>query len=572
MPSLTKKVIHGQTYYYARECKRVDGKPKIVSQKYLGRLDDIIVAVERRNQGLSVPQPQPVGLAVDLGAVAALYDLAIRLRLALIIDKHIPKRGKGPSVGTYMLVAVLNRCVDPRSKAQIGEWFDKTVLKRFIDVQGHQLTSQRYWDNMDRITSETISAIEADLTARGVEEFQLDVHQLLFDATNFFTFIDSFNDKSNLAQRGKNKEGRASLRIVGLALLVTADHHVPLLHHTYPGNQPDAPTFASLIEALIVRVNSIVADVENVTLVFDKGNNSQDNLDAVDDSPCHFVGSLVPTQHSDLLQIPPDHFQSLAKEGFPSVCAYRTMKTVFGQKRTVVVTYNENLFIAQVETLLREIAKRHQRLQELHARLENWKTGRVRGGQKPTVIGIKKKVGAWLKARHMKDLFTVEVIERDGLPDVVYKFNDESWKNLQSTLLGKTILFTDNNDWTDGEIVRAYRAQYHVEQAFREMKDPHHISLRPQYHWTDQKIRVHVFTCVVALMLFSLLRRELCRKGIDLSIQRIMELLGDIREITLLFPPEQGGKKNIARTAISIMTDEQKVIYQALKINRYATS
>jgi hypothetical protein len=42
MPSLTKKIIKGKPYYYARECRRVDGKPKIVWQKYLGRAEDII--------------------------------------------------------------------------------------------------------------------------------------------------------------------------------------------------------------------------------------------------------------------------------------------------------------------------------------------------------------------------------------------------------------------------------------------------------------------------------------------------------------------------------------------------
>jgi transposase len=404
-----------------------------------------------------------------------------------------------------------------------------------------------------------------------VEEFELDVHRLLFDATNFFTFIDTFNDKSTLAQRGKSKEGRSSLRIVGLALLVTADFHVPLFHHTYPGNQPDAPTFAGLTDTLIARCKRFVEDVEDVTLIFDKGNNSQDNLHAVDISRYHFVGSLVPTQHKDLLQISRDHLRSLAEEGLPTVYTYRTTKTVFGQKRTILVTYNDNLFVAQAKTLEREIAKRCQRLEGLRMHLESWKAGQVRGGKKPTVAVTEKKVKAWLKARHMKDLFTFEIKERDGLPDLVYQFNDDAWENLKITLLGKTILFTNNDQWSDGQIVRAYRSQYHVEEAFREMKNPHHIALRPQYHWTDQKIRVHVFICVVALMLLSLLRRELHHKGIDLSSRRMIECLSDIREMTMFFPSEDGTGKPTMKTALSKMTEEQKQIYQALKLDRYAS-
>ena len=572
MASLTKKLIRGQAYYYARECQRVDGKPKIVWQKYLGRLDDILSAVEKKDQLLSLPQPQREGLVLDLGAVAALYDLANRLNLASIIDRHVPKRGKGPSIGTYLLVAIINRCLDPRSKAQIGEWFDKTILRRLIDIQSHQLTSQRYWDNMDRLSAEAIGAIESDLTVHMVKEFELDVHRLLFDATNFFTFIDSFNDNSTLAQRGKSKEGRTSLRIVGLALLVTADFHVPLLHHTYPGNQTDAPTFAGLTDLLVSRCRRLVDGVEDVTLVFDKGNNSKDNLDDIDASPYHFVGSLVPTHHQDLLQIPRSQLQSLAEEGLTTVFAYRTTKTVFGRERTVLVTYNDNLFIAQTKTLLREIAKRHQRLRELSSNLDRWRSGQLRRGQKPTLEAIQKKVKIWLKARHMAELFTVTVTERDGLPEVVYHFNNDAWENLQTTLLGKTLLFTDNDTWSDAEIVRAYRSQYHVEEAFRTIKSPHHISIRPQYHWTDQKIRVHVFTCVVALMLLSLLRRELHRKGFNLSIRQILDCLGDIREMTQFFIVDEGQGKPIARSSISIATSQQKEIFQALDLDRFTAS
>jgi transposase len=571
MPSLTKKIIRGHAYYYARQCQRVGGKPKIVWQKYLGRIDDIIAAVAERGEPLPLPQPLPEGAVTDLGAVAALYDLSCRLDLVAIIDHHVPKRGRGPSVGTYLLVAVLNRCVAPCSKAQVGAWFDQTVLRRLVPIESRQLTSQRYWDNMDRVSPQAIERIEADLTLRLVHEFNLDLRRLLFDATNFFTFIDTFNDRSTLAQRGKSKEGRAALRLVGLALLVTADFHVPLLHHTYPGNQPDAPTFAGLAQALVARCRQLVDGVEHVTLIFDKGNNSQDNLDAVADSPFHFVGSLVPTQHPELLAVPRETFRSLADDGLVGVSAYRTTKTLFGYKRTVVVTYNENLFVAQCQTLLREIAKRQQWIQDLVRRLELRRTGHIRRGRAPTVAGTRNKVNAWLKARHMKQLFGGEVTERDGLPEVTYRFDPDAWAELQRTLLGKTLLFTDNDEWTDAEIVRGYRAQHHVEDAFRTMKDPHHIALRPQHHWTDQKMRVHVFTCVIALMLVSLLRRELHHQGIDLSIRRILEQLDDIREMVMVFPPQGRDREPTVRTALTQMSAEQRQLYDALGLDRYAS-
>jgi len=572
MASITKKRVGSNIYYYARECKRVNGRPKIVWQKYLGRVDDIVEAVGAFRDGLPQPIAEYGAIVTELGAVAALYDLCCRLQLAQIIDRHVPKRGKGPSVGTYLMVATINRCVDPRSKARIAEWFEQTALRRLVDIESRQLTSQRYWDNMDRVSEEMIREIEADLTKQATTEFDLDLNRLLFDGTNFFTFIDTFNERSELAQRGKSKEGRAALRIIGLALLVTADFHVPVLHETYPGNQADAPTFASLTERLVSRCRLLTDKVNHITLVFDKGNNSKDNLDAVEEAPFHFVGSLISTQFPDLLEIGREQFLSLEDDGLPGVLAYRTTKKVFGHQRTVVVTFNDNLFITQSQTLLREVAKRQQNFRDLVTRLKKWRDGAFRG-KRPSVEVVKKKVRGWLKAQHMDTLFNVKVSEHDGLPSVSYHFDQDAWDRLQKTRLGKTILFTDNDAWSTAEIVRAYRSQHHVEAAIRDMKDPHHIALRPQRHWTDQKVRVHVFTCVVALMLLTLMRRELHRNGVDLSITRMMELLGGIKEIVMAFPPAGGAdERPTLRTTLTKMSREQRQLFDLLQLGRYTST
>jgi transposase len=296
MASLIKKIIRRRAYYYARECRRVAGKPTIVWQKYLGRADDIIAALAPPTPDPQRPAQTREAVITDFGAVVALFDLAQQLRLVDHIERHVPKASTGPSVGTYLLLAAVNRCVAPCSKVQMARWFEGTALRRFLDVRPQQLTSQRFWDHMARVSPQAIERIERDLTDHLVRHFDIDIRRVLFDATNFFTFIASFNYRCTLAQRGKSKEGRAALRIVGLALLVTADFHIPLCHQTYPGNQPDAPTFAGLTAELIDRHRRIAGQVESVTLIFDKGNCSTDNLQAVEASPYHFISALGPAQ------------------------------------------------------------------------------------------------------------------------------------------------------------------------------------------------------------------------------------------------------------------------------------
>jgi len=569
MASIIKKIIRGKVYYYARECRRVNGKPTIVRQQYLGKAEDIVAAL-RQPTPSSLP-PADHAVLTEFGASAALYDLARRLRLVEHIDRHLPaRRGpQGPTTGTYLLLAALQRCTAPASKARLAAWYDRTVLRRLLPLRPAQLTSQRFWKQMDRVSVEAITASERDLTKHLVREFDLDVRQVLFDATNFFTFLDTFNERCTLAQRGQSKEGRAALRIVGLALLVSTDFHVPLSHHTYPGNQPDSSTFASLTDELVRRHQLLVSQVEDITLVFDKGNNSLDNLQAVDRSPYHFLGSLVPTQHPELLALPAHRFRPLDRDGLPGVSACRTHAEVFGQQRTVVVTYNAKLFVAQARTWLREIAKRQRLLAELQGRLERRRAGEVRGGKPPSVAAVRKKIQGWLNSADLRTLFTAEVEEQGGLPVLRYRFEEAAWQRLQAERLGKTILFTDREDWTDAQLIRGYRSQHQVEAAFRDLKNPQHLALRPQHHWTDQKIRVHVFCCVLALTLCSLLRRELHRRGIERSLPRVLEELGGIREVAVAYPTAGANSPPRVQVTLTQLTESQRQLYDALDLRRY---
>jgi len=177
-------------------------------------------------------------------------------------------------------------------------------LPRLVGLKPGQITSQRFWDNMDRVPDEAIVAIERELSAHVVRMFNLDLRCLFYDATNFFTFIDTFNTRSTLAQRGKSKEGRSGLRILGLALLVTVDFEVPLFHELYPGNHNDPTSFRSVVLELCDRYRVLTDGETDVTMVFDKGNNTEDTIEAIG-KEFHVVGSLVPRHHPDSTQEAP---------------------------------------------------------------------------------------------------------------------------------------------------------------------------------------------------------------------------------------------------------------------------
>ncbi|WP_341728569.1 hypothetical protein [Brooklawnia sp.] len=104
---------------------------------------------------------------------------------------------------------------------------------------------------------------------------------------------------------------------------------------------------------------------------------------------------------------------------------------------------------------------------------------------------------------------------------LTYRTDAPARARLEQRVFGKRILFTNRANWSTAEIVAAYRSQNDVESSFRQMKDPHIVSFGPMHHFTDQKIRVHVFYCVLALTIAHLMRRETAQAGMDMSVREL---------------------------------------------------
>lgn len=564
MASLTSKKINGKTYYYVRECQRVNGKPKITKTVYLGPLERLLAAVEGSKK---LPSPQSVAISA-FGDVLALYDLAEQMNLVSLIDQHAPKRLQGLSVGQYLLIAAINRAVSPTSKTQLAAWYQQTVLRRLLPATPKQLTSQTFWNHMERLTEIEIEAIERRLSQRLIERCQLSLRTLVYDGTNFFTYINT-RTPATLPQRGHNKQKRADLRQVNLGMLVSTDFHVPLFHKVYEGNVPDAAIFKTVTEELRQRYVELAGGCEHITLVFDKGNNSETAFDTLDHCDFHFVGSLAPSHHSDLLHIPLRRFQPLTGERLKDCLAFRTKRQVFGAERTVVVTFNPYLLHGQLQGITANLNKTRAKLRKLQTALHRRQVGKAQGGKKPTAASVRLQIDHVLSAQFMKELFRCQVHEDNETPTLTFQTNAAALSRLIKTQLGKSLLFTDNDGWSTEEIIFGYRAQSHIENAFREMKNPHFLGWSPMFHWTDSKIRVHAFYCVLALTLSSLLQRALHQKGFDLSIPKMLDLLGGIRETLVLYPRRPGQRKPAVVGTLSTLSSEQTALLHALDLNRY---
>jgi transposase len=554
-----KRRADGRVYYYLVESARVDGKPRIVSQQYLGSAAEI---AEKLAGG---PVAAPVrSQHKRFGDLAAVWSVIERIGVAEVIDAVVPRRADAAaSVGTYLALATANRVVDPCSKLGFADWWATTAGPRWVKLAAAATDHRRFWEAMDRLSAADLATIETELSARIIAEYALDTSGLVLDMTNFATYIDSGNDKAPIAQRGKAKQKRVDLRLVGLGLVVTRDGGIPLLSHTYPGDRPDVTQFPAMIEQLTTRFAHLAGDIQDLTLVYDAGQNSTTNHERVEAAGIGFVGSLPPSDHPDLLAIPRTRYRTVDPDRFPGLTHVDTTVTALGVTRRAVLTHSTTLHAAQSRGFDQTLAKAQQRLAALADKLARGKTRRAR-------TAVETEIATICKPRWVAEVLSTTLTgEQPADLRLSFTIDAAARKKLQTRIFGKRILFTNRDHWPAAEVVAAYRSQSGVESGFRQLKDPHVVSFSPMHHWTDQKIRVHIFYTVLALSIAHLMRRTAEHAGLHLSVRELLGELSGIGETVLLY--HDGGKgRPRAQRLLTDMNPTQQHLADLFDIHRYA--
>jgi transposase len=562
MTSIIKKRRGDHVYLYAATSARVQGQPRIVDQVYLGTEQEVLARLTTTAGGDPTLPAETVHRG--FGDVAAVWSMLQRLDAVTVIDEVLGQARVhgGVSVGTYLALAALNRVCDPRSKAGFASWWAGTALGRMLRIPVGALDHRRFWDAMDRVDVERLDQVEAALTRRMVEVFKLDTHALILDMTNFATFIDSTNQRAPVAQRGKAKQKRYDLRLVGLGLVATRDGGIPLLSRVYAGNRTDVTQFTPMVEELARRYATTVDRPGGITLTFDAGQNSEPNFTHLATLNLHFVGSVPPSDHPALLARPATARTLVDAYAQENLTALDTRATVLGADRRVILTHSPSLHTAQQVGLAQTLRKASAQLTELADRLARGRTRRPRSKVQANIETI------------LAPRWVARVIHTDLTGDtpatlrLAWHVDDDAQAALEEEIFGKRILVTDHDDWPLAAVVDAYRSQEDLEAGFRQAKDPHVVSFCPIRHFTDHKIRVHLFTCVLGLSIAHLMRREAHRAGLHLSVPALLAELEAIQETVLLYQGDRGRPR--ARHMITKMNPVQQRLYTLFDLERYA--
>src|SRR5205807_7517414 len=549
MASLQAYQSHGIQYYRIVESFRNNGKPSIRVLAHLGRVDDIL---ERHQQQ---QKEVPVRISsVSAGAVTALHhlaqelDLAGRINRAIAIDSDVQVRD-ALTVGESLVAAMIARACAPRSKRAFADWAKTTYLPDLMHFTSSDLTSQHFWDQMHAVPVEKLALIEQELVQEVVRIEQLHLPALAYNTTNCYTHIASTNLRPELPQRGKNKQGRHDLRQMGLALVVDQVTQLPLAHVLYAGARSDMKTFAAFLKPVRKRLRELTGQPEQLTMVFDAGASSRQNLEGLE----RYVTAVRPSHHLALLSEAADHLAEVQLSNGVIVRAWRTQRTIAGKQRDVVVVFSPQLYEGQLRGLRQTLSRSWRELEEMRLH------------PPVSVEAAKRKVDKIRRHQYLRSLLCYEVTRDGRVPVRIRLWSDwQEYQRLITRFFGLRILITDHAEWSTAQIIEANRGQSKVEAAFRDLKDCHMLSTRPQFHWTDQKLHVHAFLCVTAYLLVTLLHLRARQKtAFDGGPRRLLAELAEVRCCRLIDMTGQKGRPRV-RWQIEEFDQDRRPMVEAL--------
>jgi transposase len=538
MASIVGKKRGTATYYYLVESARVDGKPRIVSQEYLGTAEELAAAM--RGGGLGLPDRTR---HKDFGAVAAAWGMLEDLGVAGIIDQVTgpAPAGQPLSTGRYLALAALNRLVAPCSKAAFADWWKATAADRFTKIGASALDHRRFWDAMHAVTLDQLEEISRLIAVRIVRSAGVDVSSVALDMTNFATYIATANGRAPVTQRGKAKQKRSDLRLVGLGLVVTRDGGIPLTWHAYPGDRPDVTQFPGMIDQLTARYQAVCAasgapaETADVTVVFDAGQNSEANFAHLEGAGLHWIGSVPASDCPDLTALPASKRTIVDRDRFGALTAYDTRREAYGAKCRAILTHSPELRESQARGFDgTTLAKAGKKLDELAATLARGKTRRPKDKVEAVIGEITAK--PWVRRVIRWELAG----EQPKDFRLAWRVDPGARQQLEDEIFGKHVLITSHDDWPVPEVIAGYRSQSEAEFSFRQLKDTRVVSFSPMHHWTEHNIRVHVFTCVLALQIAHLMRLRAARAGLRMSVRELLRELAGIGETVLLYHGDRG--------------------------------
>ena len=369
---------------------------------------------------------------------------------------------------------VTARLCQPSSKAGTVDY-----LKSYFDedVELHKI--YRYLDRLHNTQQELVQKISVEHTRKLLGG---KIGLVFYDVTTLYFETDYSDD---LRERGFSKDGKHSKPQVVLGLLVSRDGY-PLAYSLFSGSQYEGRTMLPIVEDFVMRF-----ELEDFVVVADSGVMNKANISLLESGGYKYIIGARIKNESDKIK------QWILSENWTNGCFHELKK---GDSR-LIVGYSEN----------RAKKDKHNREK-----------------------GVKR-----LKTAYKSGILTKENINKRGYNkflelsgDVHVAINhdkiseDEKWDGLKGYLT--------NTDLPAKEVCEQYNGLWVIERAYRITKGT--LEMRPMFHFTPKRIEAHVCICFVAYKIYKELERILKFTGINLSVDKVLNIAKTITTLKIKLP------------------------------------
>lgn len=552
-----RKKLKGRYYLYQGENKLVNGVSKRIRSKYIGSFDELSDYFQNAEILVQYQTHSELGLSKTI------FDFIKQLGMIQIFTKYLKKRIVDDFLSLRIALMIINRLTNPCAKYSIEKWYQKSDLSYTLDMPLEELSSQKIYRSMD-ILDRNREDIEISICKTISAQENISFKTLYLDFTNQETF--SRNHESEFLKNGLNKRGKKGLYQANISLCCDVELGIPLFHEVYPGNWNDKQFIKYYIPKLRKMITK-VGYVDRNLLVVDRGINGEDNFNLLLDTGFDYIGGL-------LEQFFPEYFgmnKSALKHSFtkkrnkkPSLNIMYTSldKEIYGRPHRIVICFNPENCKDKSEEISQKIYA-HKYFCENQLDLFKEEIAKNTFQSK------------WNDIKKIQEFFNKKSKKLHKFIDLnlkLYRFEltwdikiDDTKVKEYLVNAGKYVLFTNRMDLTPRQILELYHEKDKIEKNFQFLKSNaytnRHIVLGPMLHSKDERIKTHIYTCIMALQIYQIIRNRLKNSNIELSTQEVFD---ELSEISCYYTKIAG--KNEAIRHVNDLTDVQKKILRLLNV------
>jgi len=488
--------------------------------------------------------------------VVVLYQLLKKWKLLKLFSEF-----------NYVVPMIINHCLEPTSKKGVTKWVKKTILPKLMDVNYEKLNPYSIYRELTKLNK-----LKPKIQKHLLEQIDDNKKAFFYDITS--TYFEG--ECCIICAKGYSRDHRFDKKQVVIALVINTEGY-PLYWKVLPGNTQDVTTIVDLADNLRKKLN-----LNESTLIFDRGMVSQDNLYYLEDKEFQYVTALDRDQIEglDLFDLSLFNDIDLNKDDlgdqlpgfnkFDNELYYQ--QKVKDDDTRCILGFNRSMKKDELKTFRKNIDNLMQFITEKNKDLAQAKKSRNKKITARQIDKQLKKKGLHKVLKYNLTPKKLKVSRKDGTKRTVHSFEietaiDKTAKKEATKAFGLTCFITklSSEELEIERVISSYRAKYLIEKCFRIMKNI--VKLRPVRLTIEERVKAHVTVCVLSYMLLVTIDQKIKESDLNISATETLENLSDCM-VDRIKIKDEIEKQEIITENITIPTSMQKEILKTLECKK----